>query len=390
VTEPIRNIADLEDAFFGGGQDEKYEALRAFERAGVGADDLLEVVPAVVAIATLLSVLEVVSPEDAANMIGRLPEQLVAEAEAWAYYGLTPWEEGDEPENLDELQEGEDEEVGRIRDFFRRVFSIGPYSGGSSGADGKTVLNGSGTPSSDLGTNGDFYIDKTNWSIFGPKVLGVWGSGTSLIGPQGATGATGATGGVGPQGPTGPQGAAGVAGAAGATGATGPQGATGATGPQGATGSQGAAGPQGAAGAAGAAGPQGPQGASGPQGATGATGATGAAGPQGATGASGQWNTAQTAQTESTSYSLLTADAGELIIIDSASNRDVTVNGSLDLSVGQRIDLVRLGTGDVTVVASSPAVVNATPGLKLRARYSAATLLCVAADSYVLLGDLKA
>jgi hypothetical protein len=41
-------------------------------------------------------------------------------------------------------------------------------------------------------------------------------------------------------------------------------------------------------------------------------------------------------------------------------------------------------------VVADNATVNGTPGLKLRARYSAATLLCVAADSYVLLGDLKA
>jgi hypothetical protein len=41
-------------------------------------------------------------------------------------------------------------------------------------------------------------------------------------------------------------------------------------------------------------------------------------------------------------------------------------------------------------VVADNATVNGTPGLKLRARYSAATLLCVGADDYVLLGDLKA
>jgi hypothetical protein len=66
---------------------------------------------------------------------------------------------------------------------------------------------------------------------------------------------------------------------------------------------------------------------------------------------------------------------------------NITVNGSLDLSVGQRIDLLQLGTGQVTVVASG-ATVNGTPTLKLRARYSAATLLCRATDTYVLIGDL--
>ncbi len=98
---------------------------------------------------------------------------------------------------------------------------------GSNGVDGKTILSGSGTPSSGTGVNGDFYIDTTNNLIFGPKSAGSWGSGTSIVGPTGATGATG------------PQGATGATGPQGATGATGPQGATGATGPQGATGATG-------------------------------------------------------------------------------------------------------------------------------------------------------
>jgi hypothetical protein len=106
-------------------------------------------------------------------------------------------------------------------------------------------------------------------------------------------------------------------------------------------------------------------------------------------GPSGQWDTAQDVDTKTADYTLVTADAGRLIIVDSATDEDVTVDGSLDLAVGQRIDLLRLGAGEVTVVASS-ATVNGTPGLRLRAQYSAATVLCVGADSYVLVGDVKA
>jgi hypothetical protein len=106
-------------------------------------------------------------------------------------------------------------------------------------------------------------------------------------------------------------------------------------------------------------------------------------------GPSGQWDTAQDVDTKTADYTLVTADAGRLIIMDSATDEDVTVDGSLDLAVGQRIDLLRLGAGEVTVVASS-ATVNGTPGLKLRAQYSAATVLCVGADDYILLGDVKA
>ena len=48
--------------------------------------------------------------------------------------------------------------------------------------------------------DGDFYINTTTNTIFGPKTSGTWGSGTSLIGPQGPQGNTGATGAQGPAG----------------------------------------------------------------------------------------------------------------------------------------------------------------------------------------------
>ena len=74
-------------------------------------------------------------------------------------------------------------------------------STGPAGADGSTVLNGSGAPSGGTGVDGDFYIDTTANDLYGPKTAGVWGSGTSLIGPTGATGAQGDTGATGATGP---------------------------------------------------------------------------------------------------------------------------------------------------------------------------------------------
>ena len=60
---------------------------------------------------------------------------------------------------------------------------------GIAGTDGKTVLNGSIDPTSSTGNNGDFYINTSSSKIFGPKSIGIWPSGVSLIGPQGPTGA---------------------------------------------------------------------------------------------------------------------------------------------------------------------------------------------------------
>ena len=53
---------------------------------------------------------------------------------------------------------------------------------GTSGVDGRTVLNGSGAPGTGLGLDGDFYIDTASNELYGPKTAGVWGSGTELTG----------------------------------------------------------------------------------------------------------------------------------------------------------------------------------------------------------------
>jgi hypothetical protein len=77
-----------------------------------------------------------------------------------------------------------------------------------------------------------------------------------------------------------------------------------------------------------------------------------------------------------------------MVTLNNASAVTVTVNGTTSLSAGQAIDLLQIGAGQVTVSASG-VTVNASPGLKFRARYSAATLLCIGTNDYVLIGDLS-
>lgn len=69
-------------------------------------------------------------------------------------------------------------------------------SNGTNGTNGNTLLSGAGAPGSGVGVNGDFYINTTNSTIYGPKTAGAWGSGTSLVGATGATGPTGPIGAV--------------------------------------------------------------------------------------------------------------------------------------------------------------------------------------------------
>ena len=65
---------------------------------------------------------------------------------------------------------------------------------GAAGADGKTVRNGAGAPSGGLGVDGDFYVNTSANTIYGPKTSGAWGSPISLVGPTGSTGSAGADG----------------------------------------------------------------------------------------------------------------------------------------------------------------------------------------------------
>lgn len=54
---------------------------------------------------------------------------------------------------------------------------------GAAGTNGKSVLNGTSDPTNLIGTDGDFFINKNTWNIFGPKVSGAWPAGVQLSNP---------------------------------------------------------------------------------------------------------------------------------------------------------------------------------------------------------------
>jgi len=59
---------------------------------------------------------------------------------------------------------------------------------GASGAAGSKIYNGSGVPATTIGTTGDYYLDKTNYLLYGPKTASGWGVPVNLQGPQGPMG----------------------------------------------------------------------------------------------------------------------------------------------------------------------------------------------------------
>ena len=74
-----------------------------------------------------------------------------------------------------------------VAKFSMATGPVGPQgpagANGTNGTNGLTVLNGASNPSNLLGVDGDFYINTTNWTIFGPKASGAWPAGVSMVGP---------------------------------------------------------------------------------------------------------------------------------------------------------------------------------------------------------------
>jgi len=96
------------------------------------------------------------------------------------------------------------------------------------------------------------------------------------------------------------------------------------------------------------------------------------------------------AQTDS--YTLVLADKNKIVEMNKASANNLTVplNSSVAFAVGSQINILQTGAGQTTVVATSGVTINATPGLKLRAQWSYATLIKRAENTWVLVGDVSA
>lgn len=99
-----------------------------------------------------------------------------------------------------------------------------------------------------------------------------------------------------------------------------------------------------------------------------------------------------TANSQADSYTLVLADRGKMVECTKATANTVTVppNSSVAYPVGSSIDILQVGTGQVTVAPGSGVTINGTPGLKLRTQWSSATLIKRATDTWVLIGDISA
>jgi hypothetical protein len=90
---------------------------------------------------------------------------------------------------------------------------------------------------------------------------------------------------------------------------------------------------------------------------------------------------------KSSSYTILPSDG--LSLIEMSAGGTLTISDSSSFPVGFSVDVLQTGSSQVTV-AGDGFTPNSTPGLKLRAQWSSATLMKRALNSWVVFGDLSA
>lgn len=93
------------------------------------------------------------------------------------------------------------------------------------------------------------------------------------------------------------------------------------------------------------------------------------------------------------SYTLSSlSERDSLVEVSSSSATTITIpaNSAVAYPVGTSLDILQTSTGQVTIAGADGVTVNATPGLKLRAQWSSATLFKRAENTWVVYGDLTA
>ena len=97
-----------------------------------------------------------------------------------------------------------------------------------------------------------------------------------------------------------------------------------------------------------------------------------------------------------TTYTFALTDTNLLVTASntSAQTYSIPTNASVEFPIGSQINIIQINTGQVTIQAVTPGTttVASTGGVsaapKLRTRYSSATLIKVATDSWYVVGDI--
>lgn len=102
-------------------------------------------------------------------------------------------------------------------------------------------------------------------------------------------------------------------------------------------------------------------------------------------------NLAFNAQT-GTTYTLVAADSGKLVTTTNASPVTVTIPPSV-FTAGEQINVQSIGVGLTSFVAGAGVTITSTGATSgapiLRARFSAATVICTGSNTFTIIGDLS-
>jgi hypothetical protein len=94
-----------------------------------------------------------------------------------------------------------------------------------------------------------------------------------------------------------------------------------------------------------------------------------------------------------TTYTLVAGDAGDLITLTNGAAITLTVptNATVPFANGTQITISQNGAGKVTVAGAVGVTINSADGfLSLRSQWSAATLIKMSTNSWILIGDTSA
>jgi hypothetical protein len=92
-----------------------------------------------------------------------------------------------------------------------------------------------------------------------------------------------------------------------------------------------------------------------------------------------------------TTYTLVAGNLNQLVTLNNASPITLTVPPSV-FSAGDVINIAQIGAGKVTLAEGAGVTITSTGATadapELRAQYSAASIICTAADAFLVVGDI--
>ena len=115
-------------------------------------------------------------------------------------------------------------------------------------------------------------------------------------------------------------------------------------------------------------------------------------GPTGATGATGAAGAILAINTQTgTTYTLVAGDLNDLVTLNNAAAITLTIPPSV-FSANDSINVAQFGAGQVTFAQGAGVTINSTGATttapKLRANKSAATIICTASNTFLVVGDI--